>query len=550
MATNYVMDAVRGYKAVDDIFRNKRLEERYDHDREIALNDRKQQMRRQEKADERNDVLAGRQDKEYENQMQLRELNALEIEKIFGPDVAKNPQAVAKAGSFLQDPKRTGQTIALYDEISQYMSSGKTPPMELLAEYMNTAGAEEMAARGGDDGLQRSVDVILPGTKPDGVVIGFNVTGKDGKQYKAPMTTGASADPNDNEVQEIPISKLMEWGGGAAMTAKQIAMAKARAGDNSFLESYRAAVAERQKRAIELQDFQAKRQMNMQDFQAKQGMEMASYEGKKKIDQKYADSKLVAAGRYGMYDPDKKQFIENPYGDKKGTGSKLETKWNDDGTINVYHPDTGKVERKMSEEQAMQEADMMAQQWAEDQSKGIFNLRPNDADVQVKRDEIYNQLTGGQQGQNSAPNSPKFEPGQKVKQDGKTFVVNEQGEPVEQPKKEPKQEKVKPLPSPKQTAKSRMAELKKSGQGNQLISTAGVDGLTEAGKNLVQSFGNAGKVALDLYQSLVGEPFINAIKMAKISQEKSAAQFVLDNRYKNGIISEDDYEKAYALINK
>ena len=413
---NYMLDAMRGYSFVDNIYRQKRQDKLELEDREfqkgrIAKDDARQEKQDalQEKNNAWTDKQRGWQEKQYNDQLALRDINAAEIEQIFGQELAANPQAAKKASGLLQDPVRTGKIIAAHEELSKYLAAGKTPPNELTTELVNLIGAEELSGRGGDDGLTRTVESVVPSNKPGEVMVGFNVTGKDGKTYPAPMTTGASADPADNQVQSIPVKKLIEWGNGGAASAKTIALARAKLGDNSFLEAYRAANAEIAKRQNELTD----------------------YEAKKKVDVRYRENKPVAAGKYGMYDPATGKFISNPAtqgldggewvtdaegnehlvggSGKGGKPQAAKINWNDDGTADVYDPNTRKVTRVRSEEVAEQQSAQMAEEWAHEQARGVLNPRPKDELIQAKRTEFYNQLMDGQQGK-SAPaavgNSP------------------------------------------------------------------------------------------------------------------------------------------------
>jgi hypothetical protein len=429
-----MMEALKGYSIVDNIQRNKRMEA-------LALEDREFNRGRLKKQDERADQeyayqgeLRQRDTTEYNNQMQLRDINAAEIEQIFGPEISANPQAVKKAGSLMQDPSRTGKIIALHDEIGQYMSQGKNPPNELTTQYLNLVGSEELMQRGGDDGLMREVESVVPSNVPGEVMIGFTVTGKDGKKYKAPMTTGASADPSDNQVQSIPLQRLMEWGNGGAMTAKAIAIARAKAGDNSFLEAYRAAQQETAKRQQEMQDYQMKRGHGLEDYATKKaidsgydaqrrGTDLADYEAKRQIDAKY------------------KTTTDKP--------PKKTVKYNDDGSFTVFNEETEEAKVVYPPAVARQRAAEMAMMWGEEESAGILNKDKTEEEIKAKADEFYAELMG---------ENP--EPMVTVTQNGQTFqvpaaMVPRQAQAAtteDKPKKEPKNKTDKP--KKKETSKS------------------------------------------------------------------------------------------------
>jgi hypothetical protein len=391
---NYMIEALKGYSIVDNIQRNKRMES-------LALEDREFNRSRIKKQDERADQeykyqgeLRQRDTAEYNNQMQLRDINAAEIEQIFGPEVTANPQAVRKAGSLMQDPARTGKIIAMHDEIGKYMSQGKNPPNELTTQYLNLVGSEELMQRGGDDGLTREVESVVPSNVPGEIMIGFTVTGKDGKKYKAPMTTGASADPSDNQVQSIPLQRLMEWGNGGAMTAKAIAIARAKAGDNSFLEEYRAAQQET-----------AKRQQEMQDHQMKRGHGLEDYAAKKAIDSGYDNKKRGT----DLADYEAKRQIDAKYKSKDG---KKTVKANEDGSFLVFDQETEEAKVVYPPAVARQRAAEMAMMWGEEESAGILNKDKTEEEIKAKADEFYAELMG---------EDP--EPMVAVTQNGQTFQV-------------------------------------------------------------------------------------------------------------------------------
>jgi len=419
---NYALDAMRGYAFVDNIHRQNRNDK-------IQLEDRALQKERYAKQDAYNDKLRAREEKTYNDSMALWEINAAEIESIFGAELAGNPQAVKKVGGLLQDPARTGKIIAAHDEISKYISSGKNPPNELTTELINLIGAEELAARGGDDGLNRTAESVVPSNKEGEVMIGFNVTGKDGKTYQAPMTTGASADPQDNQVQSIPVNRLLEWGNGGAATAKAIALARAKAGDNSFLEAYRTTKKEQADRAIAMEDYQMQRQDGLSD-----------YESKKKIDQRF-EERYVGGG-------------------KGGKPQALKTQFNDDGSVSVYDPNTDKLKVVRTEEQKKELSVQMAEQWAEDQAEGVLNPRPKDELIQAKQKEFYNQLNGG---------TGSLEPMVTVTQNGQTFQVPASS--VQQPAPTQPAPTPTPKPKPKPTQKQKPVQENPAKKGLSPVQT-------------------------------------------------------------------------------
>lgn len=573
---NYALDALQGYQAVDNIYRQKRQDA-------IDLEDREYNKNRQKKYDARQDVLMQREDQAYTDKQTLRDADVAETEMIFGKQVAQNPQAVAKVTSMAKDPQRVGEMLALHDDLSGYLSAGKTPPQDLLVKMMNLTGSEELQARGGDDGLERKVESIVPSPVPGHVMIGFSVKDKDGKTYNAPMTTGASADPADNIVQSVPVSKVMEWVGGATSTAKALAIARAKAGDRSFLESYHAAIASRQAANEARLVKAADRTADLQD-----------YELKKRIDQQYQKPQgPVAAGKYGMFYNGK--FIENPMtkglndgewetvtdpetGEetmrrtgKRGAAEKQTVKQNDDGSFSVYDPATRKASVVYPPQVADKIADEQAQAWADQEGEGVLNSRPSAEEIQAKKVEFLQELSGGQPGAAAGKGAPGgFQPGQKLVQNGVEYVVDENGVPQQQgagqaaaatkanpshtKETPPKQEQATAEPDP---AEARMLELegqrKAEGSASDLVSTAGLDtvkkGIKNFGAAAVDGTKKDAQLGLDLYSAFVGQPFLDLLSQASTFQEKQRAQFTIDQRYKNGTMTADEYKQAYAILN-
>ena len=315
---NYMLDAMQGYAFVDNINRRDRSEK-------LALEDRSRRVAREDKQDARQDTEWGRADQEHADRQAIRDLNVEELSLLFGEDAAKNPAVAAKANSLAKDPARVGEMLAQFDLISDHMKNGKLPPGEITANFMNLAGAEELAARGGEDGLQRKVRSIIPSPKPGEVMMDFDVTDtKSGKTYNAPRTTGASADPADSTVESVPIAKIMGWGTGAVDTARRIAMARAKAGDNSYLDAYKAAKEARRKSTEGLAD----------------------YEKKKEIDQKYEKQDPVAIGKYGVYDPKTRKIIAGT------AGGGLGETWTDENGDEHNVPSVGAARAQARAEKA------------------------------------------------------------------------------------------------------------------------------------------------------------------------------------------------------
>lgn len=527
---NYALDAIRGYQAVDNIYRRKRMDE-------LALEDREEMKKRQAKYDERQDLMWEREDKAHENKQALIDADVAEIEAMFGPEVSGNPQAKMKIAGLVSDPQRVGELLSVHAELSKYATAGKIPPQELMTKAFNLAGKEELQARGGDDGLTREVASIVPSPKEGEVMIGFNVTGKDGKTYQAPMTVGASADPKDNVVQSIPINTVIEWVNGAATSAKAIALARARAGDRSFLDAYRNAAARQRELAQEL----------------------VTYEQKKRIDSKYAQP--VAAGKYGMYHNGK--FIQNPATaglGGPGGGGKPTVKYRDDGSFVVYDPNNQTAKVVHTPESAAMEAQRLTALWKEEQAEGILNFEPSSEEQQNYYNKQYQRLISGQRG-------PMFTPGQVLKQNGIEYVVDENGDP--QPRQqakssgknssksskgksdpEKKNNQGKQAAPKKQKPSSRTDQLELQREGNQQKNTKIVSNDLKALPGQVAgSFVDLAKNGLGAYQKYIGQPFVDGVSSVMKSQDHVREQGLLDQRYRNGVISKEQYIAGTEALN-
>jgi hypothetical protein len=94
--------------------------------------------------------------------------------------------------------------------------------------------SDELAARDAKDGLKRSVAGVREVKANGSLVVELNVTGKDGKQYKAPLTKNGSSDPADTVIQVTP-DKVGEWIDAAQNQAEIAYMVQQTGGDQRKL---------------------------------------------------------------------------------------------------------------------------------------------------------------------------------------------------------------------------------------------------------------------------------------------------------------------------
>lgn len=524
-----------GYGFMDNIHRQKeqdklQLEDREYQKQRALKHDARQEKQdaRQEKQDTRTETLWGREDQQYADQMALRDVYVQETKQIFGDDIAADPTAVQKVGGMLQNPERTGGIIALHEQISGYISQGKTPPNDVLTKYLNLVGAEELTGRSAKDGLQRSVESVVPSTRDGELHIGFDVVGKDGKSYKAPMTEEGTT--TDEKVKSIPLKKIMEWGNGGAATAKAIAIAKAKLGDRSFLDAYHAQVAAQGQRAERLQDYEMKKQIDLRYEKPSAPRELPG---------KWVEStegwKYIREGETAQSVP------------------KIDTKVTDDGRIILTKG--ADVVVMEPDDVLMQRAAEMANEQEAQESKGLLNFGQGEAAVAENTKANFEALKAQQEQAKAALVGLQPQPGQ-AKQPAAEQPQQEQpaAKPITaaslldkyvgQPKTEtPKQAEQKPAPLP--------IPQKRPTMSGPLVSTSGLDDVIEIAKRTPGFVKEVGKAAWqqvksvnDVYQQLLGQPAMGLADSAKRELSKN----LLAARLQNGVITEADYQNAISLL--
>lgn len=265
MSENFLLDGMRGYKFVRDIKREDMLDANNEADRQARLGIMRS-------ADERANAGAVREQTTFEQSQEDRTAtrnlaatkNDAVLERLRGPQSQQaqprddvyagmanaldsmgiktgTPEfqsALAKVKPLIDNPDEAGKGLALSEGISKYLDSGKLPPGKMWTEYINTVGKSELAARGGDDGLTRSVKDMIPNQSGDGFHFNLLVSTPDGKSYEAPATEGGSADPNDKVVQNFPMEKMLHWFAGSRASLIAIIEAEKAAGKTDTLDAY------------------------------------------------------------------------------------------------------------------------------------------------------------------------------------------------------------------------------------------------------------------------------------------------------------------------
>jgi len=241
---NYMLDAMQGYKFVNDI--NNQNEDR---DRRSKMDARDDAVFDAKRA--RNDaMLAGlnqqpqQQPQQQDPQMQ-RQQQALggwkSVMSDWGiqPDSPQAQMATAKIQHLIDNPAMAGEALALSEELHNDISNGKLPDQKKFSKFVNYVEKRGLEERNGPDGLGREVrDTVL---SPSGraVMFDLNITDRNtGRQYTAPATVGKSADPKDDQVQEFPIKDVLTWFGGSREALIALVEAESRAGLTTTRDEY------------------------------------------------------------------------------------------------------------------------------------------------------------------------------------------------------------------------------------------------------------------------------------------------------------------------
>lgn len=207
----------QGYAFADGVRRLNREDKRRAEMDAMAQEDRQRQVAREEKDAAFQDEARGRQKQQWANEDELKRLQAIQMqigdgEGIFSlsPEdqqflqekVGNSPEMQALWGQY-QTPESIDQGIADADNILGAFegTKGRDEAVEsanrLLSPWINR----------GEGGQKRIADV-LPSQSGKGFYLELEVTGQDGKPYRAPMTSKRGTAP-DEAVKEVSASKLL-----------------------------------------------------------------------------------------------------------------------------------------------------------------------------------------------------------------------------------------------------------------------------------------------------------------------------------------------------
>lgn len=315
------------------------------------------------------------------------------------------------------------------DGVMRTISSGGLPAKQEAIDFFNDLYDSQIGEG------KRIVD-LYPGQN-GGIIPELEVMGKDGKTYRAPMTMNrGTAEEGDNVVKEIPMQTIFKDVATRRQVLGLLHGIQIRGGVDPLAAEKKLALTEKEAQ----------------------------------IKQKYEKQPPVPIGKYGLYDPKTNTTIAgtggggaagglNTKGGKwvqdedgewtflapgdstKGKG-KQHVKQNDDGTVTIYDEGAGAARKVYTPEAAMTLAKSMAQEEADKVGSEWTSLQPSADKTNARAQEIYKDMMGGKQEQGGKPApTSQFSPGQTLKQNGKTFVVDEQGVPQEQGKAAPKEER-------------------------------------------------------------------------------------------------------------
>lgn len=282
MARNLLLDAMQGYKFVDDIQRQDEMDKERMKDRQLD-----QQWQQESR---------GRQREQWGAEDETKKAEVNMINSIFGEDLAqKSNESVGsdlgyrKAWTLATNPELNAGILTLADDISEDLNAGKMPDSAKVAAYMNMAGSPELEERAQKQGLQSLVvNSVVPDPEGKGVMVDFIATDKDGKHYNAPMTKGASRESTDDQVETIAMEQLMAWFGGSREAARKLMEAQAKAGNPVVLNKYRelraGLINKKVERKEKIEEEIRKQKMGREDkvFEQKLGQEDKQFEWKNK----------------------------------------------------------------------------------------------------------------------------------------------------------------------------------------------------------------------------------------------------------------------------
>jgi len=259
---NYMLDAMQGYKFVNDINRQDERDKMLNQQHTMAM-DREQRAVDQDLANKNvakmtNDaVLAGLggaglqpQAQPVQNVQQPQQQQQQEHPVFQGwkqqltkygidPNSPQGAMATEKARPLLENPEALGKAMYHSDVITRSLGAGKLPPREDYVSLLNIAEGPAINARAVAQGNAAGVlHDVFPGPDGKSVVMELKLTRPDGTEYLAPATTGKSTDPKDNQVQLFPIATMAERLGTTVEGLQMILAAQSAAGSTAAVDHY------------------------------------------------------------------------------------------------------------------------------------------------------------------------------------------------------------------------------------------------------------------------------------------------------------------------
>jgi len=259
---NYMLDAMQGYKFVNDINRQDERDKMLNQQHTMAM-DREQRAVDQDLANKNvakmtNDaVLAGLggdglqpQAQPVQNVQQPQQQQQQEHPVFQGwkqqltkygidPNSPQGAMATEKARPLLENPEALGKAMYHSDVIMRSLGAGKLPPRKDYVSLLNIAEGPAINARAVAQGNAAGVlHDVFPGPDGKSVVMELKLTRPDGTEYLAPATTGKSTDPKDNQVQLFPIATMAERLGTTVEGMRMILAAQSAAGSTAAVDHY------------------------------------------------------------------------------------------------------------------------------------------------------------------------------------------------------------------------------------------------------------------------------------------------------------------------
>ncbi|WP_163557600.1 hypothetical protein [Halomonas sp. NO4] len=194
----------------------------------------------QERADEKLNMQRERFDMEREEVERARDLETVQL--ALGKIANGMAPSEEEIETLRDNPKYwpaldpdTDDALAVAEQVVDPESPKSINDPDSLASLNQLFGSEVAKGEGG----QKLVTGVYPGTQGDTVTLDLEVTGEDGKTYRAPMTDGRSNREDDDTVMEVPVEKLVEKTQGMKAIRKSLQTPEAQAQASKVLQLLR-----------------------------------------------------------------------------------------------------------------------------------------------------------------------------------------------------------------------------------------------------------------------------------------------------------------------